>query len=215
MIQVPFKDFKGNTVDTLEVSEESLGTEVRLVLLREAVLMYEANKRVGTASTKGRSDRAGSTRKLYRQKGTGRARVGSGRAAQRRKGGIVFGPKPRDYSYSMPKKARRLATKSAFLAKLKDGEVIVIPDIEMDEPRTKHVADVLKGLGVERGCLIVTRQVSNVLRKSVRNIPDVWVSDVRSLNAYDVLRYRAVLVTKDALDEITGKNSEEESLADN
>ena len=170
--------------------------------MRNAVIMYEANKRVGSASTKRRDQVAGSTRKPYRQKGTGHARAGSRRSPLWRGGGTTFGPKPRDYSYSMPKKARRAALQSALLAKLLDNEIAVIDKLDFEAPKTKRIAALLKSLGINDSCLIGIVDNDENLWKSVRNLPRVSVCKVSDFNAYEVLKHKRLLLTKDAFESI-------------
>jgi large subunit ribosomal protein L4 len=161
--------------------------------------MYEARARAGTARTKTRAERAGSGKKPWRQKGTGRARAGAKRSPLWRKGGRIWGPKPRDYSYSMPARARREALKSALLAKFLDNEVKVIDKLELDAPKTKRIAAMLENLGIRQRCLLAIKAHDPNLWKSVRNLPRATVSPVSGLNAYEVLRGGQLLFTKEAL----------------
>ena len=167
--------------------------------MREAVIMYEANKRLGTACTKTRSEVAGGGRKPWMQKHTGRARAGSIRSPLWKGGGVVFGPKPRDYSYSIPKKAKRVALRSALLSRFVDNEVIVVDGLDFDSPSTRKMAQLLSTLNINGSCLIVIPERSEFVWKSARNIPLVKVMTVSELNAYDVLKKDKLLMTKGAL----------------
>lgn len=201
MISVPIKSATGGDVGTYEFDPAELAPGINKQLLHDAVVMYEANRRVGTVRTKSRGEVAGSTKKLFRQKGTGRARMGPKRTPIRRGGGMAFAKRPKDWSYRMPKKAVKLATRMALLSKFQDGEAIVLDSLSVDQPKTKVIADMLKALGVDRqGCLLAIRDNDAVLWKSARNIPTLNVAPARELNAYDLLRQKRLVVTKDAMD---------------
>jgi len=172
-------------------------------LLKQAVMMYEANRRQGTAKTKSKNEVAGSTRKLYRQKGTGNARMGMNRSPSRRGGGVVFGPKPRDFGWQMPKKARRVATRSALLAKLRDGEVKVVDSLACEEIKTKQVIALLGALKLEGSCLLVSAEYNRELVLSARNLSKVSVSEAAGLNAYEILKHRWVVVERRALEHLS------------
>ncbi|MEK7821993.1 MAG: 50S ribosomal protein L4, partial [Planctomycetota bacterium] len=144
----------------------------------------------------------GSGRKPWAQKHTGRARAGTVRSPLWRKGGVVFGPKPRDYSYQIPKKAKKAALHSALLGKLLDGEVTVVDMLELDAPRTKKMVQLLKTLGIHESCLVVAKDDNHVLWKSVRNIPGMALMPASQLNAYEVLKRKRLLITKDQLNSI-------------
>jgi len=202
MIELAVYNGQGKEVEKLSLAEERLGGEVKKALLKEAVLMYEANKRVGTACTKTKAEVHGSGRKPWAQKHTGRARAGTVRSPLWRKGGVVFGPKPRDYSYQIPKKAKKAALHSALLGKLLDGEVTVVDMLELDAPRTKKMVQLLKTLGIHESCLVVAKDDNHVLWKSVRNIPGMALMPASQLNAYEVLKRKRLLITKDQLNSI-------------
>jgi len=202
MIELAVYNGQGKEVEKLSLPEERLGGEVKKALLKEAVLMYEANKRVGTACTKTKAEVHGSGRKPWAQKHTGRARAGTIRSPLWRKGGVVFGPKPRDYSYQIPKKAKKAALHSALLGKLLDGEVTVVDMLELDAPRTKKMVQLLKTLGIHESCLVVAKDDNHVLWKSVRNIPGMALMPASQLNAYEVLKRKRLLITKDQLNSI-------------
>jgi len=177
---------------------------VRRGVLREALLMYETNQRQGNASVLRRSEVRGSTRKLWRQKHTGRARVGDARSPIRRGGGSVWGPKPRDYSYSLPKKALKVALDSAILAKMQDGEIVVADCKPSEPPKTKTVASYLKQIGFQAGSplLYVTMQLDRDFYKSARNIDGVEVLPLSDLNAYAVVRPATVIFSRGAFEKL-------------
>jgi large subunit ribosomal protein L4 len=194
--------FKNGKTARTEVDATFLGDQVKSKTLRAAVLMYQANQRAGTHSTLTRAEVARSKRALFKQKGTGRARVRHPQATQCRGGGIAFGPKPRDYSYAMPKKARRLALRSALLSKFQDGEVVLCDRLGGNDPKTKELAKLLKGVGAVRSCLIVDSTPSSALVLSARNLQKVTVSSARDLNALDVMKHRHLLLSEAALSEL-------------
>jgi len=202
MIEVPLLDNNGDETATVMVDEQRLGGTVRRKLLKEAVMMYEANRRQGTAKTRTRSEVQGSTRKLYRQKGTGNARMGSNRSPVRRGGGVAFGPRPRDYGWKMPKKQRQLATRSALLAKIRDGEVKAVDAFVVDEIKTKHVAEFLASLKLDGSCLLVSAEYNRKLLLSARNLPKVGVAVADGLNAYEILKHQWVVIEKQALEQL-------------
>ncbi len=199
MIDVAVLNKDGKEVEKLQIDEQLFGSEVRYDLLKQAIVMYHANKRVGTAATKSRGMVAGSTRKLFRQKGTGNARVGASRTGKRVGGGVTFAKSARDFSKKMPKKQRRLATDSALLAKLIAGSVYVIDELSFDAPKTKDFAKILKNLNIDRSCLVAIASRDENLYKSARNIYKVDVSVVSDLNAGDICNKQKMLFTKDAL----------------
>lgn len=196
---------QGETVGSVTVDPAEFGGSINRQLLHDVVLMHLANQRSGTHSTKRRSEVAGSTKKLFRQKGTGNARVGNRRTNKRRGGGTAKGPKPRDYEYHLPKKAVRAATRMAILSKLQDQETVVIDELRLEQPRTKEIAGILKALQLDgKSCLIGTAGVDQVVYKSARNIPGVEVAPATQLNAYAVLRPKRLLLTRAALEQLRG-----------
>lgn len=199
MIELTVYNASGQQVETLSVDESVLGGCVRYALLKQAVVMYHANERAGTAATKGRSMVAGSTRKLYRQKGTGNARVGNRRTGTRVGGGMIFAKSSRDFSQRMPTKQRRLARDSAVLAKLRSDNVVVVDGLTFEKPRTREFAGVLKNLRIDRSCLVAISDYDENLYKSARNVKKVAVLPVADLNAAAVVNHQKVLFTKDAL----------------
>ena len=198
---------QGQSVGTVEVDPAELGGEINKQLLHEVVLMYLANRRAGTHSTLRRGEVSGSTKKLFRQKGTGNARVGPRRSNKRRGGGTAKGPKPRDYEYHLPKKAVRAATRMAVLSRLQDQETVIVDELKLPEIKTKQMAEVLHALNLGGiSCLIGlgAAEIDEEKRvyKSARNIRGVAVSPTKDFNAYDVLRPKRLLLTRAALQEL-------------
>ena len=198
MINLSVYNSDGQKVESLKVDEMVLGGSVRYPLLKQAIVMYHANKRVGTAATKSRGMVAGSTRKLFRQKGTGNARVGNIRTGKRVGGGVTFAKSARDFGKRMHKKQRKLARDSAILAKLLSDSVVVVDELKFDKPRTRDFVSVLGNLKIGRSCLVTISDVDANLYKSARNIPKVAVMPVAELNAGDICNYRKILFTKEA-----------------
>lgn len=181
------------------MSDAVFGVEVNEALMHQAVVIYQARQRQGTQSTKGRSEVSGGGRKPWRQKGTGLARTGSIRSPIFRGGGIIFGPKPRDFSRDWPKAMRRKALASALSAKVKDGQLVVLDDLRLEAPKTREVVDLLARLDAGRAVLIVTPETDPTLVVSARNIPGVGTRRAENLNAYDVLVHGKVLMTREAV----------------
>ena len=200
-------DRKGGKVGTYDIDPTELAPRINKQLLHDAVVMYQANLRKGTARTKNRGEVAGSTKKMYRQKGTGNARAGSRRSGVRRGGGHIFAKRPRDWSYRLPRKALQLATRMALAAKLRDDKVTIIDDLKFDAPKTKEMTVILKALGIEGGLLVTTAELDVNVFKSARNIDQVTVSPVSGLNALNMLAPRRVLITKAALDAVRSRGS--------
>src|SRR3989337_3847595 len=202
-MEIPVYSKGGEKVDNLQLDDKKFGGPIHKKLLRDAVIMYEANKRQGTASTKTKGEVAGGGRKPWTQKHTGRARAGSIRSPLWKGGGVSHGPKPRAYSFAIPKKARRLALYQALSAKARDNELVVIDDLNFDIPKTKQMVGILKALNMDNSsCLIVIPRVNETVWKSARNIPSVKVMTSTELNAYEVLKPKKVLLTKEALSSI-------------
>ena len=194
-------DISGKQVGSYEIDPAELAPSVNKQLLHDAVVMYQANQRQGTFRTKNRGEVAGSTKKLYRQKGTGNARAGARRSGTRRGGGHIFAKRPRDFGWRMPKKALRVATRMALAARLADDEVKLVDGLELGSPKTAVVAKLLKSLGIaEKTVLVSPAKHDDMLWKSARNIDGVSVSPVGDLNAWAILRPRAVLMTTGAID---------------
>ena len=183
-------------------------SEVRTHLLHSAVVNHLANKRAGTASTKNKALVSGGGKKPWKQKGTGRARAGSNRSPLWRHGGTCFGPMPRDYSYSLPKKAKRAALVDAIASKVAENKLIVIDNLNLAEPKTKLMSALLENLGVQENALVLIKDENKNLTLAARNIPTVKVLRMGNINVYDVLKYRYLLTTQDALtviQEVYGK----------
>lgn len=198
MIDIAVYNKEGKEIESLQVDESSVGGFVRYPLLKQAIVMYHANKRVGTAATKSRGMVKGSTRKLFRQKGTGNARVGNSRTGKRVGGGVTFAKVKRDFGKSMPRKQRKLATNSAILAKLLSGNVVLIDELSFKTPKTREFVNVLGNLGIDRSCLVTINQGDDNLYKSVRNIPKVDLMVTSDLNAGDICNRQKMLFTKEA-----------------
>ena len=211
MIYLAVYNRNGQEVENLKVDESALGGSVRFKLLKQAVVMYHANKRVGTTVTKSRGMVSGSTKKLFRQKGTGNARVGNARTGKRVGGGVTFGKMVRDFSKRMPKKQRRLARDSAVLAKLLDNNVVVVDELAFEKPRTKDFATVLSNLKIRPSCLVTVNDYSDNLYKSARNISKVDVCPVAELNAGAICNHKKLLFTKDAFLSFLDKDKSSEN----
>ena len=192
-------NMQGSKVGDVELNAALFGAEVNKAVLHETVVNYLANQRQGTQSTKTRTEVAGGGAKPFRQKGTGRARQGSTRAPQWIKGGVALGPKPRDYSYNINKKVKKLAMVSALSSKAADGDIMVVENLAMDTIKTKVVNDMLKAMGVECKALIVTNEMEKNVYLSARNIAGVKASYVGMLNVYDILNHEKFIVAKDAV----------------
>ena len=214
MISVPVVDVTGKQVGTYDIDPADFAKDINKHLLHDVVVMYQANKRVGSHKTKTRGEVSGSTKKLFRQKGTGNARVGTKRSPIRRGGGHTFAKVPRDYGYRLPKKAVRLATRMAVLSKFQDGQAVIVDNLAVKEIKTQAVAKVLKALGLkEDSTLLAIKDYDNTLYRSARNIGNLMISPARELNAFDVLRQRRFLVTKDALDVLKSAGKEKAAQA--
>jgi len=202
MIEVPVYNQQGQKVSTYQVDEQKLGGKVRASLLKQALVMYHANLRQGTVQTLARGEVAGSTRKMFRQKGTGNARTGGIRNPIKKGGGHAKQKRPKDWRLAMPKKQRRLARDSALLAKIQSQEIRVIDQFNLEQPKTKVVVGMFKALGIERSCLLAIDGRNEVLHKSARNIDRTTVTSVEALNAWDLLRNQTLVVTRDGLEKI-------------
>jgi len=206
MISAPIRDMSGKEVGTYQFDPADLAPAINKQLLHDAVVMYENNRRVGTVATKSRGMVKGSSKKLYRQKGTGRARAGNRRTPVRRGGGHAFAKVPKDWSYRLPKKAIRLATRMALLSKFQDGEAIVVDQLAVAEPKTRTIAAMLKALGVERqSCLLAIAGANANVWRSARNISTCRVAPCAELNAYDLLHQKRLVITREAIDQLRAK----------
>ena len=200
MVSLPVYDRSGAEVGTYDIDPAELAPRINKQLLHDVVVMYQANKRQGSAKTKSRSEVAGSTAKMYRQKGTGNARAGSRRSGIRRGGGHIFAKRPRDYSYRLPQKAVRQATRMALASRISDSEVTLIDELSFEEPKTSQMAKILGALKIEGTLLVAIDGYDLNVYKSIRNLGGVSVLPVGDLNALAVLRPKRVLMTKAALD---------------
>lgn len=196
MIEIPVHDIQGKQIETLQVDEALLGGEVRHALLKQAYVRFHANRRQGTASTRGRSGTSYSTHKLYKQKGTGSARRGTAGTNIMYHGGHTFAKSARSFRQDMPKKMRRLANKNALLAKAVDGEIKIVDSLSFDKPSTKQFSQLLSALNINRTCLVVLSSTTGIEAKSARNVDSVSVANVNQLNAFDVLNHRFLLLDK-------------------
>jgi large subunit ribosomal protein L4 len=206
MLTLPVYNRQGDSVGTVEVDPAEFGGTINRQLLHDVVVMYLANQRAGTHSTKRRGEVAGSTKKLFRQKGTGNARVGTRRTNKRRGGGTSKGPKPRDYEYHLPKKAVRAATRMALLSKFQDNEALVLDDLNLSEVKTKQMAALLKALKLaDTTCLLGLADYDKNVYLSARNLAGVKVMPAKEFNAYTVLRQKRLVLTRAALDALRHK----------
>lgn len=199
MAKVDVYNIEGAVTGSIELSDAIFGIEPNQDVLHRALLNQLANRRQGTHSTKTRSEVTGGGRKPYRQKGTGRARQGSTRSAQHVGGGIIFGPKPRDYSYSLPKKVRRLAMKSALSAKVAAGNLIVLDSLELSEIKTQRMVQILGNLKADTSTLLVMAARDEKIEKSTRNIVGVKTALVNTINVFDILKFDKFVVTQEAV----------------
>ncbi|MBE7025849.1 MAG: 50S ribosomal protein L4 [Ruminococcaceae bacterium] len=192
----------GSKVGTMDLSEAVFGQEVNKTVLHSVVVNYLANQRQGTQSAKTRSEVSGGGAKPFRQKGTGRARQGSTRAAQWIKGGIIFAPKPREYRFSINKKVKDVAMRSALSSKVLENEIMVMESLELEDIKTKQVTKMMQNLGVEGKALLVTCDKNDNLYLSARNIYGVDVSYVGMLNVYDILNHGKLIIAKNAVEKL-------------
>lgn len=199
MPKVDVLNINGQKVEELELSESIFAAEISEYAVYEVIKNHLANRRQGTQSAKTRAEVRGGGRKPWRQKGTGRARQGSTRSPQWIGGGVVFAPKPRDYSYSVNKKVRRLALKSVLSTKVNEGNLIVLDALEMNAPKTKDFIAMLSAVNAGKKALVVTAENSPNVVKSGRNIPGVDITFVNTLNVYDIMRHDSLIITKEAV----------------
>jgi large subunit ribosomal protein L4 len=202
MPKVDLYNMKGETVGQIDLNDDIFGIDVNANAMHLAVQNQLANRRQGTQSTKTKSEVSGGGIKPWRQKGTGRARQGSIRSAQWTKGGIVLGPKPRSYSYTMPKKLKRLALKSALTSKVNDNGILVLDQLDFDTIKTKQMTGVLNALKVDTSALVVLSGKNEAVEKSARNIPGIKTAFVNTINVFDILKYDKFIITKDAVEKV-------------
>jgi len=193
-VEIPVYSLAGEVVKHIDISDRVFAVPFNQAVVHQALLRQRANARQGTASTKTRSEVSGTTKKLFRQKHTGLARAGSRRSPLRRGGGIVFGPKPRNYHQAMPKKMRQLALRCVLSAKAGDGELMVLEQLKLDEPRTKQMAQILTALGVDSSALIVTNEPEYNVIKSAHNLAKIKTMPASLLNVVDILSYKMLLM---------------------
>ena len=202
MPNIEVLDMAGKKVGEADLSEAVFGIEPNTVVMHQMVVNYPANNRQGTQSALTRSEVSGGGRKPWKQKGTGHARQGSTRAPQWTHGGVVFAPKPRSYRFTVNKKVKRLAMKSAFSSKLKDSQLIVVDQVKTDKFSTKTIAEMLKAIGAEKKALIVLDSVDTMVINSARNIPGVKTAQVNTLNVYDIMNADKLVIVKNAIQNI-------------
>lgn len=198
MANVAVYNMEGNEVGTMELSDAVFGVEVKENLVHQAVVLQLANRRQGTQKAKTRSEVSGGGRKPWRQKGTGHARQGSIRAPQWTGGGVVFAPVPRDYSFKMNKKEKRLALKSALTSKVQENKFLVLDELKLAAVKTKDMKKVLDNLKVDKALVVIGNDSENVVL-SARNIPGVQTASVNTINVYDILKYNTVIATKSSV----------------
>ena len=201
MANVNVYNMSGAEVGTIELSDAVFGVEINEHVMHLAVKQYLANQRQGTQSAKTRSEVRGGGRKPFRQKGTGRARQGSIRAPQWTGGGVVFAPKPRDYSFKLNKKVKKLALQSALTSKVVENKVIVLENLDLAEIKTKEMVKVLNNVNAGKALIVMEGSNTNAIL-SARNIPEVKTASVNTINTYDILKYNTLVVTKEAVAKI-------------
>ena len=201
MANVTVYNMEGNEVGTMELNDAVFGVEVNEHLVHLAVVRQLANNRQGTQKAKTRSEVSGGGRKPFRQKGTGRARQGSIRAPQWKGGGVVFAPKPRDYSFKLNKKVKKLALQSALTSKVAENKIIVLENLDLAEVKTKEMVKVLGNIKCDNALIVMDGSNENVML-SARNIPTVKTASVNTINVYDLLKYNNLVVTKEAVEKI-------------
>jgi len=202
MAKVGLYNMNGEKVGEIDLKDEIFNIDINEEAVHLAVLNQLANKRQGTHSTKTKSEVRGGGIKPWRQKGTGRARHGSIRSAQWIKGGIIFGPKPRSYKYTLPKKVKRLALKSALSSKFVDNKIIVLDELNFDEIKTKKMVEVLKNLKINESVLVVLPEKNFNVERSARNIEGVKTALVNTINVFDIMKYKTFLITRDAVEKV-------------
>lgn len=202
MPKINMLNMQGESVGEIELNSDIFDVEIHEHAVYTVVKNLLANRRQGTKSAKTRAEVRGGGRKPWRQKGTGRARQGSIRSPQWKGGGVVFAPKPRDYSYTTPKKIKRLAMKSVLTSKVQEKELIVVDEIKFEAPKTKAMVEMLSKINSDKKALIVIKRPDLNIIKSASNIPNVMTTNANTLNVYDILKYNSLIITKEALDEI-------------
>ena len=196
MIDVPVFDQSGQKVESLSLDEAKLGGTVRVNLLKQALVIYHANQRQGTVQTLARGEVAGSTRKIFRQKGTGNARMGTIRQPVRKGGGHAKQKRPKDWRLDLPKKARRQARNSAILSKIQSNDIRILNQLSLEQPKTKLMVQIYKALGIDRTCLLALSGKDESVERSARNLGRTTLTTVEQLNAWDIMNNRTLLLTK-------------------
>ncbi len=195
-------NIKGSELERIELDESVFGIPMNEAVVHQALVRQRANARVGTAKTKSRGEVSGSTRKLYRQKGTGRARAGNLRSPLRRHGGVIFGPRPRSYRQAMPKKMRRLAIRCLLSDKVANSDIIVIDKLEMNQPKTKEMMNILRSLKIERSALIALHNIDANTINSAKNISGIKTTQAQQLNVVDLLSHKNLIITSEAIRQV-------------
>ncbi|MBN1366891.1 MAG: 50S ribosomal protein L4 [Dehalococcoidales bacterium] len=198
-MQVPVYNLNGEAIKNIEINDTVFNVPFNEALVHQVFVAQRANARQGTADTKTRSEVAGSTKKLYRQKGTGNARAGNSRSPLRRHGGVTFGPHPRNYRQDTPKKMRQSAIRCLLSVKVRDGELKILENLELTEPKTKEMARILQTLGIENSALIVDGKPAENMVKSARNLPATKTLPAGLLNVGDLLSYKVLVMTENAV----------------
>lgn len=198
-MEVPVYNLAGEVIKHIEISDHIFAVPFNEAVVHQAMVRQRANARQGTASTKTRGEVSGSSRKLFRQKGTGLARAGASKSPLRRGGGITFGPKPRSYRQAMPKKMRQLALRCVLSAKAREGELRILEQLKFDQPKTKEMAQILAALGVDSSALIATSEPEAGIVKSARNLTGIKITPASLLNVVDILSHRILLMTEAAV----------------
>ncbi len=201
-MKVPVYSMAGEVVRHISISDDVFATPVNEAVVHQAMVRQLANARQGTASTKTRGEVIGSTRKLFRQKGTGRARAGSAKSPIRRGGGVTFGPHPRSYRQAMPKKMHRLALRCVLSAKVGGKELMVLDELRLSEPKTKEMAKILAALGIAASALIAIGEPEHNVVKSARNLPGIKTIPARLLNVVDIISHKMLLITETSLRQV-------------
>ncbi|MDD5236660.1 MAG: 50S ribosomal protein L4 [Candidatus Omnitrophica bacterium] len=199
---LPIYNMQGDEIDKLSLDQKVFDGEVNPSAVYQAVLMYRANQRRGLAATKTRGEVSGGGKKPWKQKGTGRARVGSTRSPLWRHGGVIFGPHPRDFSYSIPEKIKRLALRSSLNAKLLENNFLIIDEVKLSNHKTKEVAKILGKLKVKKDALLLLEKIDNDVKLAARNIPHLKMDLAKNTNVYDVLNSEKLIITKRAVTDL-------------
>ncbi len=205
MFEVPIYNIDGKQIDTFKVSGEAFGEQVNVDLVKQAVVTYHANRRQGSAKTKGRSEIAGTMHKMYRQKGTGNARHGTRKVNLMRGGGSTFAKQPRNFTKRFPQKMRQAALRSAILAKIIGQDICIVDDLAVEQPKTAKLAGLMKKLEINRSCILTLAGRDNNVYLSSRNIPDLMVRITEELNAYDVATRQKMIITSEAMKALCGQ----------